>query len=73
METYVVNCFMGGLILGAVLGIIITLAVATAWWLWDEKQAVDADKRERQRRIHHINHGRIRYNDGLDIEDWLCK
>lgn len=64
---------MGGLILGNIFGIIFTLALTTAYWLWNGKETKEADKRERQRRIHHINHGRIRYNDGLDIEEWLYK
>lgn len=73
MDAYVTAYFMGGLVFGAICGIILTLAVATAMWLYNGEETKNADKKERQRRIHQINRGRIHYNDGLDIEEWLYR
>lgn len=63
--------FIGGIVVGFIAGIIITLSFTTAYFLWAGEDTRQIDRLERKRHIGQINKGRIRYNDGLDIEDWL--
>lgn len=63
--------FLGGILVGFIADVIVTLAFTTAHFLWFGKETKEADRLERKQRIRQINRGRIRYNDGLDIEDWL--
>ena len=63
--------FLGGILVGFIAGVIVTLAFTTAHFLWVGEETMEADRIERKRLIRQINRGRIRYNDGLDIEDWL--
>ena len=63
--------FSYSILVGFIAGVIVTLAFTTAHFLWVGEETMEADRLERKRLIRQINRGRIRYNDGLDIEDWL--
>ena len=63
--------FLGGIIVGFIAGVIITLAFTTAHFLWVSEETKEADRLERKKRIRQFNRGRIKYGDGLDIEEWL--
>ena len=65
--------FVGGIIIGGVFAVILTLAFTTAYWLWNSKEIKEMDKVEKETKIKRATHssGGIRYNDGLDIERWL--
>lgn len=65
------SLFLGGILVGFIAGVIVTLAFTTAHFLWVGEETKEADRLERKQRIRQISRGRIRYNDGLDIEDWL--
>lgn len=64
---------IGGLILGGIIATIFTLALTTAYWLYNGKETKQADDKEKEVKIKRAIHsnGGIRYGDGLDIEDWL--
>jgi len=65
--------FVGGIIIGGAFAVILTLAFTTAYWLWNSKEPKEMDKVEKETKIKRATHssGSIRYNDGLDIENWL--
>lgn len=65
--------FVGGIIIGGVFAVILTLAFTTAYWLWNSKEIKEMDTVEKETKIKRATHssGGIRYNDGLDIERWL--
>ena len=65
--------FVGGMIIGGAIMAIFTLALTTAYWLWNSKETKEMDKVEKETKIKRATHssGGIRCNDGLDIEHWL--
>lgn len=65
--------FVGGMIIGGAIMAIFTLALTTAYWLWNSKETKEMDKVEKETKIKRATHssGGIHYNDGLDIERWL--
>ena len=65
--------FVGGMIIGGAIMAIFTLALTTAYWLWNSKETKEMDKVEKETKIKRATHssGGIRYHDGLDIEHWL--
>lgn len=64
---------IGGLILGGIIATIFTLALTTAYWLYNGKETKQADDKEKEVKIKRATHssGGLRYHDGLDIENWL--
>ena len=65
--------FVGGMIIGGMFMTIITLALTTAYWLWNSKEIKEMDTVEKETKIKRATHssGGLRYHDGLDIENWL--
>ena len=65
--------FVGGMIIGGAIMAIFTLALTTAYWLWNSKETKEMDKVEKETKIKRATHssGGLRYHDGLDIENWL--
>lgn len=65
--------FVGGIIIGGVFAVILTLAFTTAYWLWNSKEIKEMDTVEKETKIKRATHssGGLRYHDGLDIENWL--
>lgn len=65
--------FVGGMIIGGAIMAIFTLALTTAYWLWNSKEIKEMDTVEKETKIKRATHssGGLRYHDGLDIENWL--
>ena len=61
--------FVGGIIIGGVFAVILTLAFTTAYWLWNSKEIKEMDTVEKETKIKRATHssGGLRYHDGLDI------